>query len=74
MGCVSKVVQKDGSHILGINPKPLAETDLIGDSNGEEYIVSRMFEKLIEMVNHAHVFIALPCRLDMLEEIFTVAL
>ena len=29
MGCVSKAVQEGGSHILGIIPKPLADTDLI---------------------------------------------
>ena len=39
MRCVLKAVQENGSHGLGIIPKPLAETTLIGDSNREECIV-----------------------------------
>ena len=45
----------------------------MGDSNGEECIVSGMSEQLSEMINHADAFIALPGGLGMLEEIFTVA-
>ena len=56
MGCVSKAVQEGGSHVLGIIPKQLAETCLLGDSNGEECIVSGMPEQLAEMVNHADAF------------------
>ena len=58
---------------MGIIPEPLAETTLIGDSNGEECIISDMSEQLIEMVNHADAFIGLPSGLGSLEEIFTVA-
>ena len=46
MGCVSKAVQEGGSHVLGVIPKQLAETGLLGDSNGEECIVSDMSEQL----------------------------
>ena len=68
-----KAVQECGSHILGIILKPLAETILLGDSNGEECIVSSMSEQLVEMVNLANAFIGLPGGLWSLEEIFIVA-
>ena len=70
MRCVSKAVQEGGNHVLGIIPKPLEETTLLGDSNGEECIVSGMSEQLIKMVNHADAFIGLPGGLGSLEEIF----
>ena len=50
IGCVSKAVQEGGSHVLGVIPKQLAETGLLGDSNGEECIVSGMPEQFIEML------------------------
>ena len=72
MRIVSKAVQEGGILILGIIPKPLAETDLIGPSNGEELIVPGMSERLVEMINRAYAFIALPGDWGILEEIFIV--
>ena len=60
MGIVSKAVQEGGSQVLGIIPKPLAEVNLIRPSNGEELIVPGMSERLVEMINRADAFIALP--------------
>ena len=71
MGIVSKVVQEGGSQVLGIIPKPLAEADLIDPSNGEELIVPGMSEQLVEMINRADAFIALPGGLGTFEEIFS---
>ena len=67
MGHVSKAVQDIGGQVLGIIPKPLADEGLIGKINGEEIIVSGMSERLIEMINHADAFIALPGGLGTLE-------
>ena len=50
----------------------MADEQLVGKTNEEKLIVSCMFERLIEMINHADVFIALPGGLGTLEEIFTV--
>ena len=72
MGIVSKTVNDGGSPVLGIIPKPLAEADLIGPSNGEELLVPGMSERLVEMINRADAFIALPGGLGTLEEIFIV--
>ena len=72
MGIVSKAVQEEGSQVLGIIPKPLAEANLIGPSNGEELIVPGMSERLVEMINRADAYIALPGGLGTLEEIFIV--
>ena len=57
---------------MGIILKPLAEANLIGPSNGEELIVPGMSERLVEMINRADAFIALPGGLGTLEEIFIV--
>ena len=72
MGTISKAVHDRGSSVLGIIPKPLAEANLIGPSNGEELIVPGMSERLAEMINRADAFIALPGGLGTLEEIFIV--
>ena len=72
MGAVSKSVQEGGSQVLGIIPKPLAGEKFIGKTNGEEYLVSGMSERFIEMINHADAFIALPGGLGTLEDIFTI--
>ena len=73
MGAVSKVAADGGSQVLGIIPKPLADADLIDKINGEELIVTSMFERIIEMINHSDAFIALPGGLGTMEEVFTVA-
>ena len=72
MGIVSKTVNDGGSPVLGIIPKSLAEANLIGPSNGEELLVPGMSERLVEMINRADAFIALPGGLGTLEEIFIV--
>ena len=60
MGAVSKAVQDGGSQVLGIIPKTLVEANFIGKTNGGEKNISSMSERLIEMINHADAFIALP--------------
>ena len=74
MRIISNAVHEGGSPVLGIIPKPLAEADLIGPSNGEELIVPGMSERLVEMINRADAFIALPGGLGTLEEIFYCAI
>ena len=58
---VSKAVQEGGSLVLGIIPKPLVVLIMLGIS-----------ERLVEMINRADAFIALPGGLGTLEEIFIV--
>ena len=72
MGAISKAAEDGGSSVLGIIPRPLAEADLIGASNGSELIVPGMSERLAEMINRADAFIALPGGVGTLEEIFVV--
>ena len=38
MGAISKAVQDGGGHVLGIIPRPLANEQLIGTTNGDEMI------------------------------------
>ena len=38
---------------MGIIPKPLAEANLIGPSNGEELIMPGISKRLVEMINSA---------------------
>src|SRR5215813_4461976 len=52
IGVVSRAVRDGGSQVLGIILKTLVNENLIGKTNGEEYIVSGMSEKLTEMINH----------------------
>lgn len=73
MGAVSKAAAEGGSQVLGIVPKALADADIIEKTNGEELIVSNISDRIIEMINHADAFIALPGGIGTLEEIFTVA-
>ena len=72
IGVVSRAVRDGGSQVLGIILKTLVNENLIGKTNGEEYIVSGMSERLIEMINHVDAFIALPRELGTLEEIFII--
>ena len=72
MGIVSKAVQEEGSQVLGIIPKPLAEVNLIGPSNREELIIPGMSERLVEMINRTDAFIIFPGGLGTLEDVFIV--
>ena len=41
-------------------------------TNGEELIITCLYKRLIEKIDHANAFIALPGGLGTLEEIFTI--
>ncbi|KAK2658045.1 hypothetical protein Ddye_011097 [Dipteronia dyeriana] len=73
MGCVSRATRDGGSQVLGIAPKPMAVTEIIGKTNDEELAVSDMPERLTAMLHHADAFIALPGGFETLEEIFKMA-
>ncbi|KAK2653582.1 hypothetical protein Ddye_013438 [Dipteronia dyeriana] len=42
MRCVSRAARDGGSQVLGIVPKPMATTNIIGKTNDEELVVSSM--------------------------------
>jgi uncharacterized protein (TIGR00730 family) len=57
---------------LGVVPKALAKGDIIGKTIGEELRVFIMSDRLNAMFNHTDTFIALPCGLGTLKEIFHI--
>jgi len=73
MGGVSIAAFLGGSQVLGVVPKALAKGNFIGKTIGEELQVSKMFDRMNTMFNHAGAFIALPGGLGTLEEIFHIS-
>jgi hypothetical protein len=73
MGGVSIAAFLGGSQVLGVVPKALAKGDIIRKTIGEELQVSKMFDRMNAMFNHADAFIALPGGLGTLEEIFHIS-
>lgn len=57
---------------MGIVPKALTRVNIIEKTNGEELIITCLYKRLIEKIDHANAFIALPGGLGTLEEIFTI--
>ena len=72
IGIVSMAIKEGGNQVLGIIPKSFDNKILIGKTNGEKYIVSGMFERFTEMINHADAFIALPSGRGTSEDIITI--
>ncbi|TXG72882.1 hypothetical protein EZV62_001461 [Acer yangbiense] len=69
MGYMSKAAYESKSQVLGIIPKALATCDIIGDTVREVKIVSSMYERKDEMLDHADAFIVLHGGLGTLEEL-----
>ena len=72
MGRVATATQNNGSRVLGIIPKALADGDIVGKTIGDELQVSSMHERISFMLRNADAFIALPGGFGTLEEIFQI--
>ena len=72
MGCVATSAYVGGSKVLGVIPQPLATNKIIGLTVGDELRVSNIQDRMINMINNAEAFIALPGGFGTLEEIFHV--
>ncbi|KAH7854738.1 hypothetical protein Vadar_017273 [Vaccinium darrowii] len=72
MGLVSQAVHDGGRHVLGIIPRTLMPTEIIGESIGEVRAVSDMHQRKAEMARQADAFIALPGGYGTLEELLEV--
>ncbi|KAK9184781.1 hypothetical protein WN943_025132 [Citrus x changshan-huyou] len=71
---VSEAAFVRGSQVLGIIPRALKPLGSLSDSpTGEESVISGMQERIIEMLNHADVFIFLLGDLATLEALITLA-
>ncbi|KAH0452085.1 hypothetical protein IEQ34_019384 [Dendrobium chrysotoxum] len=72
MGLVSQAVHNGGRHVLGVIPKSLMTSEIIGETVGEVRAVSDMHERKAEMARQADAFIALPGGYGTLEELLEV--
>ncbi|XVF34521.1 hypothetical protein REPUB_Repub18cG0066000 [Reevesia pubescens] len=73
MGCVATAAQSRGSQNLGIIPRAIAKRNIVGETIGNEILVSCMHERMNIMMENADAFIALPGGFGTLEEIFQIA-
>ncbi|KAL4342310.1 hypothetical protein GQ457_08G017740 [Hibiscus cannabinus] len=72
MGLVSQAVHDGGRHVLGVIPRTLMPTVIIGEAVGEVRAVSDMHQRKAEMARQADAFIALPGGYGTLEELLEV--
>ncbi|KAB2013316.1 hypothetical protein ES319_D09G148500v1 [Gossypium barbadense] len=72
MGLVSQAVHDGGRHVLGVIPRTLMPTVIIGETVGEVRAVSDMHQRKAEMARQADAFIALPGGYGTLEELLEV--
>ncbi|KAL6498636.1 hypothetical protein OROGR_028183 [Orobanche gracilis] len=61
-----------GGGMLGIIPKPLAESKITGATIGDEFRAVNMQDRITHMTNNADAFITLPGGFGTLEELFHV--
>ncbi|XVF12273.1 hypothetical protein REPUB_Repub08aG0101500 [Reevesia pubescens] len=73
MGCVATIAQSGESQSLGIILRAIAKRNIVGNTIGNEILVSCMHERMNIMMENADAFIALPDGFGTLEEIFQVA-
>ncbi|KAL6516971.1 hypothetical protein OROHE_018259 [Orobanche hederae] len=62
----------EGVKVLGIIPKPLAESKITGATIGDEFRAVNMQDRITHMINNADAFITLPGGFGTLEELFHV--
>ncbi|TYI65374.1 hypothetical protein E1A91_D09G153300v1 [Gossypium mustelinum] len=72
MGLLSQAVHDGGRHVLGVIPRTLMPTVIIGETVGEVRAVSDMHQRKAEMARQADAFIALPGGYGTLEELLEV--
>ncbi|KAL6504947.1 hypothetical protein OROHE_023329 [Orobanche hederae] len=72
MGRAADSAYTEGVKVLGIIPKPLAESKITGATIGDEFRAVNMQDRITHMINNADAFITLPCGFGTLEEVFHV--
>ncbi|KAL6561624.1 hypothetical protein OROMI_017225 [Orobanche minor] len=72
MGCAAASAYMEGVKVLGIIPKPLAESKITGATIGDEFGAVNMQNRITHMINNAGAFITLPGDFGTLEELFHV--
>ncbi|XVF26556.1 hypothetical protein REPUB_Repub14bG0027600 [Reevesia pubescens] len=73
MGCVATAAHLGGSKVLGVIPRALAIGNIVGNTVGDEILVSCIHERINIMIANADAFITLPGGFGTLEEIFQIA-
>ncbi|KAL6569050.1 hypothetical protein OROGR_000775 [Orobanche gracilis] len=72
MGRAAASAYMEGVKVLGIIPKPLAESKITGATIGDEFRAVNMQDRITHMTNNADAFITLPGGFGTLEELFHV--
>ncbi|KAL6564994.1 hypothetical protein OROMI_016444 [Orobanche minor] len=70
MGHAAASAYMEGVRVLGVIPKPLAESKIIGATIGDEFRAANMQDHISYMSNNADAFITLPGSFGTLEELF----
>ncbi|KAL6536686.1 hypothetical protein OROMI_026267 [Orobanche minor] len=72
MGRAAASAYMEGVKVLGIIPKPLAESKITGATIGDEFRAVNMQDRINHMINNADAFITLPGGFGTLEEFLHV--
>ncbi|KAL6587890.1 hypothetical protein OROMI_000868 [Orobanche minor] len=72
MGCAAASAYMEGVRVLGIIPKPLAESKLTGATIGDEFRTVNIQDRITHMINNTDAFITLPGGFGTFEELFHV--
>ncbi|KAL6569672.1 hypothetical protein OROMI_014186 [Orobanche minor] len=72
MGRTAASAYMEGVRVLGVIPKPLAESKICGATIGDEFRAVNMQDRISHMVNNSDAFITLPGGFGTLEELFHV--
>ncbi|KAL6585728.1 hypothetical protein OROMI_002372 [Orobanche minor] len=71
-GCAAASAYMEGVRVLGVIPKPLAKSKIIGATIGDEFTAVNMQDRISHMSNNADAFITLPGGFGTLKELFHV--
>ncbi|KAL6572748.1 hypothetical protein OROMI_013706 [Orobanche minor] len=72
MGRAAASAYMEGVRVLGVIPKPLAESKITGTTIGDEFRAVNMQDRISHMINNVDAFITLPGGFGTLEELFHV--
>ncbi|KAL6565200.1 hypothetical protein OROMI_016650 [Orobanche minor] len=72
MGRAAASAYMEGVKVLGIIPKPLAESKITGATIGDEFRDVNMQDRITHMINNVDAFITLPDGFGTLDELFHV--
>ncbi|KAL6561153.1 hypothetical protein OROMI_016754 [Orobanche minor] len=72
MGRAAASAYMEGVKVVGVIPKPLAESKITGATIGDEFRDVNMQDRITHMINNADAFITLPGGFGTLDELFHV--